>query len=388
MDAPRFIARRLRFKGKIAMISIAVSFLIMIIAQSVSAGFRKEIRRGVSSISGDVQLTSAMLNYINEDDPISATPSYLSEIEAMKGVDSVTPVVYRVGIIKKEDTIHGVLVKGLPELKDTIDMGVSIPSRLSELLDIGVGDEMLTYFVGEKIKVRKFKVSSIYQSVLETDQNLTVYASIDDIQRLNGWDADQVSALEVTLDDAYRNPVVINEKNAEIGDLALMRAEDSDDVLVSISSVQKYSQLFDWLNLIDFNVIVILMLMTVVAGFNMISGLLILLFQNISTIGTLKALGMTDRAISKVFLRVSSNLILKGMLIGNGIALLFCLLQHTTHMIRLNPANYFVPFVPVAVNVPMILLADLIAYVVIMLLLWIPLKFIAKVDPAQSVRSA
>lgn len=388
MDAPRFIARKLRFKGKIAMISIAISFLIMIIAQSVSAGFRKEIRKGVSSISGDIQLTSAMLNYINEEDPISATPSYLPEIEAVKGVEGITPVVYRVGIIKKEDTIHGVLVKGLPERADTVSLGVSIPSRLSELLDIKVGDEMLTYFVGEKIKVRKFKVSSIYQSVLEADQNLTVYASMADLQRLNGWDEDQVSALEVTLADAYKTPLVINEKNAEIGSIAMMSACESDDVLVSTSVVQKYSQLFDWLDLIDFNVLVILVLMTVVAGFNMISGLLILLFQNISTIGTLKALGMTDKSISKVFFRVSSNLVLKGMLIGNGIALLFCLIQHTTHFIRLNPSNYFVPFVPVAVNIPMILLADIIAYAAIMLLLWIPLKFIAKVDPAQSVRSA
>lgn len=360
----------------------------MIVAQSVSAGFRKEIRNGVSSISGDVQLTSAMLNYINEDDPISATPSYLSEIESLKGVEAITPVVYRVGIVKKEDTIHGVLIKGLPERGDTVNLGVSIPSRLSEIMGIAEGDEMLTYFVGEKIKVRKFKVSSIYQSVLEADQNLTVYASIEDLQRLNGWEEVQVSALEVTLADAYKSPLLINEKNSEIGAIAMMSAAESEDVLVSTSVVQKYSQLFDWLNLIDFNVLVILILMTVVAGFNMISGLLILLFQNISTIGTLKALGMTDKAISKVFLRVSSNLVLKGMLIGNGIALLFCLIQHTTHLIRLNPANYFVPFVPVTVNIPMVLLADIVAYVVIMLLLWIPLKFIAKVDPAQSVRSA
>lgn len=360
----------------------------MIIAQSVSAGFRTEIRKGVSSISGDVQMTSAELNYINEDDPIRATPSYLDDIKSIKGVTAVSPVVYRVGIIKKDDTIHGILIKGIPERDDTVSMGVSIPSRLSELLQIGVGDEMLTYFVGEKIKVRRFKVTSIYQSVLEADQTLTVYASIRDMQRLNGWNEDQASALEVTLDDAYKSPVIINEKNSEIGSTALTNADNDEEILVSTSVVQKYPDLFNWLNLIDFNVLVILALMTVVAGFNMISGLLILLFQNISTIGILKALGMTDKAISKVFLRVSSTLVLKGMLIGNGLALLFCLIQNTTHLIRLNAANYFVPYVPTAVDVPMILLADLIAYLVIMLLLWIPLRFIEKVDPAQSVRSA
>ena len=147
-------------------------------------------------------------------------------------------------------------------------------------------------------------------------------------------------------------------------------------------------QSFDWLNLLDFNVWVILILMTVVAGFNMVSGLLILLFRSISTIGTLKSLGMTDRAIGKVFLRVSSRLVLTGMAIGNGLALLFCLVQGTWHLIKLNPVNYFVSWVPVHVNLPLILLADLVAYGAIMLILLIPTLFIARVDPAKTVRTA
>ena len=131
----------------------------------------------------------------------------------------------------------------------------------------------------------------------------------------------------------------------------------------------------------------ILVLMTIVAGFNMISGLLILLFRNISTIGTLKALGMTDLSISAIFLRVSSSLVLKGMGIGNALALLFCMLQGSTHMIRLNPENYYVSFVPVHLNPAGILLADLSAYLVIMLLLLIPSLYVSRVDPALTVRA-
>lgn len=157
--------------------------------------------------------------------------------------------------------------------------------------------------------------------------------------------------------------------------------------LAATAVTDSYSQLFDWLDLIDYNVYAILVLMTVVAGFNMISGLLILLFRNISTIGTLKSLGMTDRSIAGVFLRVSARLAGIGMLAGNAAALLFCLLQGSTKIIRLNPENYFVSFVPVDVNLPMILLADAAAFAVIMLLLLIPSLFISKVDPSVTVKT-
>ena len=156
---------------------------------------------------------------------------------------------------------------------------------------------------------------------------------------------------------------------------------------MATSSVSRYPQLFDWLNLIDFNVLFILVLMTIVAGFNMISGLLIMLFENISTIGLLKALGMTDRSIAKVFLSSSAVLVAKGMLAGNVLALLFCLIQGTTHLLKLDPANYFVSFVPVDPSLGLILLADLAAFAVIMLLLLIPSLFIAKVDPAKTVKA-
>ena len=156
---------------------------------------------------------------------------------------------------------------------------------------------------------------------------------------------------------------------------------------MTVTSRNRYPQIFDWLDLLDFNVLFILILMTLVAGFNMISGLLILLFRNISTIGLLKTLGMTDRSIAAVFLRASSSLVLKAMAIGNGVAFLLCLLQSTTHLLKLNPENYVVSFVPVHLDIPMILAADLAAYGAIMLLLLIPSLFISRVDPAQTVKA-
>lgn len=386
MDASRFIASRLRFKGKLPMVSIAVSYLVMIIAVSVSSGFRREIRTGVSSISGDIQLTPSTLNFIDENDPISSRPSYLGAIDSLKGVSAVTPAVYRAGIVKTDGDIHGVLFKGVPS-RDTARLGVCIPSRLSEMLGLDIGDKMLTYFVGERVKVRKFTVTGVYPSLVDVGQAQIVYTSLHDLQRLNEWDEDEVSALEITLEDEYKAPSRIEMLNDRIGTIALSRSLGWDDCSVATSVMKRYPQLFDWLNLIDFNVMIILVLMTIVAGFNMISGLLIMLFRSISTIGILKSMGMTDRNIAAVFLRVSSNLVLKGMAVGNAVALLFCFVQDKFHLIRLNPENYFVPFVPVSVNLPKIIVADLVSYAVIMLLLLIPCMFISRVDPARTVRS-
>lgn len=386
MKAESFISGRIRFKGNIAVAATAVSFFIMIIAVAISGGFRNEIHRGVTDITGDVMLTGASFNYYSEDDPVSATPSYLDKIKSVKGVESVTPAIFRAGIVKTGEDIQGVLIKGVPGT-DTTSLQVRIPSSLASTLKLKVGDPMLTYFVGERVKVRKFTVSGIYDNVVDTDEGQIVYASLADLQRLNGWEEDDVTALEVKLDGRRRSRGDIRMKSIEIGSICSLYATEEDDRLISVSSPDKYSRIFDWLDLIDFNVAAIILLMTIVAGFNMISGLLILLFRNISTIGTLKAIGMTDKGIAGVFLRVSARIVAMGMLIGNAAALMFCLVQSTTHLIKLNPENYFVSFVPVSVSVPSVLIADICAFAGIMLLLLIPTLFISKVDPAQTMRT-
>lgn len=390
MDASSFIARRLRFGGKIAMISIAISFLVMIIAVSVSAGFRAEIRNGISELTGDVQLMPVDMNYINEDSPISSNPSFIEDIKSLPEVKGMTPAVYRAGIIKKDDNIHGVLFKGVPRdstVADTVRLGVSIPVRLSDLLDLHAGDKMLTYFVGENVKVRNFNITGVYEGIMDGTDNIIVLADIADLQRLNGWGRDEVSTIELSLVPGSRDVSGMRRVTDEVGMIALENSSDDDDNLVATSVISRYPQIFDWLTLIDFNVLIILILMTIVAGFNMISGLLIMLFRNISTIGTLKSLGMTDRSIAKVFLKVASVIVLKGLLIGNAAALLLCGVQKWTHVLKLNPENYFVPFVPVHLNIPGVLAADVLSFLVIMLLLLIPCMFIARVDPAQTVRA-
>ncbi len=393
MDASFFIARRLRFKGGIAMASIAVSFLVMIIAVAVSSGFRREIRSGLSSVSGDIQLMPPAMNFLDENSPVESDAAYIPYIREVEGVTHVVPAAYRAAIVKNDDNIHGVILKGIPKedgqlygvrLSDSVSLSVSIPSRLAEIAGIGPGDRMMTYFVGENVKARQFNVVSVYDALIETDDKLVVYADLADIQRVNGWSGNQVSSIEVMLEDNGEQTVA--EACNEIGFLANTYAAEDDAAVIALSSAYRYPQLFDWLDLIDFNVFFILALMTVVAGFNMISGLLIMLFENISTIGLLKSLGMTDRTISKIFLSSSAVLVLKGMAWGNALAALFCIIQNTTHVLKLDPENYFVPYVPVNLDFAAVLAADFAAFAVIMLLLLIPCLFIAKVDPAETVR--
>lgn len=388
MDVSYFIAARLRFKGRIAMICIAVSFLVMIIAVAVASGFRSEIRDSLSSVSGDIMLAPPSMNVLDESRPIDASPSYLELLSDMDEVEDIVPVVYRAGIVKHGDEIYGVVFKGLPEgvLADSLDLCVSLPESLSSRTGLVAGDDMLTYFVGEKVKMRRFKITSVHDAVADTDGRYIVYASMKDLQRLNGWEETDASALEIMLKKDFKDEGDIRRAAEEVGYIINGYSQDSDRPVVATSAVSRYPQLFSWLDLIDFNVYIILLLMTIVAGFNMISGLLIMLFEHVSTIGLLKALGMTDRAISKVFLSSSAVLVAKGMAAGNILALLFCLIQDTTHLLRLNPEMYYVSFVPVNVDLGTVLMADLISFAVIMVLLLIPCMFISRVDPSETVR--
>ena len=382
MNTSLFISRRLRFKGGLAMACIAISYLVMIIAVSVSSGFRKEIRNGLSVLSGDVRLTPPNLNILDRSRPIEKNPAYLPYVMEVEGVESVVPTVYMAGIIKQGSDIYGVLFKGTSNGTS----GVSIPRSLAKKAGIEAGGNITAYFVGEKVNARKFDVVSVYDSMVEADDKLIIYADMADLQRLSGWTEDQVSVMEILLADNHKDEASISAAAQKIGFIVNAYSEDSEAPVIATSSVSAYPQLFDWLALIDFNVLFILALMTIVAGFNMISGLLIMLFENISTIGILKALGMTDKSISKVFLSSASVLVLKGMLVGNALAFIFCVLQDKTHLLKLDPANYFVSFVPVKTDVGAVLLADIGSFVVIMLFMLIPTLFISKVDPAQTVR--
>ena len=378
MRAERFIADKLRFKGRLAVVAISVSFFVMILSLAISAGFRTEIRKGISDISGDVLLNS-------NSEPIDIHPSYYDKLEAVQGLRSITPVIWKPGIVKGDDDICGVMVKGVP-MPDSCSLQAIIPRELAKRQKLSVGDNVTTWFIDEKARARKFRVVDIYDGIIPSDGALIMQVPLADMQRLCGWSKDEASALEVIVEPELNDGWLLKSKASELGWISYDSHLEDEDILRAATTRERYGQIFDWLDLIDFNVLAILLLMTVVAGFNMISGLLILLFRHISTIGMLKSMGMGNKAIARVFLRVAARIVLIGMVIGNAAALLFCWLQGATKLIRLNPENYFVSYVPVHLNPGLVLLVDGLAFGAIMLLMLIPTLFISRVDPAETVR--
>ncbi len=389
-----FISERIKFKSKIAIFSIAISFLVMIVAIAISSGFRTEIRTAMSSLSGDIVLNPQGSSLAPEGLSLFSDSPYITKLSTIEGIKSIEPVIYRGGIVKTDDLIHGVVIKAvqnldeiqnLKSLQDSLSLRVSIPSPLSKMLGLQIGDKMQTYFVGEKVKIRQFNIVDIYEPILASDDKLIVYADINDLQRVNEWKVNQASVIEIILEDGYKDPEIIEAMVMEVGYTAMAYGTEEDEVYAS-STLAKYPQIMDWLNLIDFNVLFMLILMILVAGFNMISSLLIMLFENTSTIGLLKSLGMTNWAIVRVFLLSAAKLVLKGMLLGNLLALSFCFIQDKWHILKLDPVNYFVSYVPIDINISIVLLCDIISFILIMLILLLPSLFISKVDPAQTVR--
>jgi len=389
MRADRFIARRLRFKGKMAVISMAISFLVITIALAVSAGYRQEIRSRLSALYGDVVLT---LNGNGEVSEAAGTPmkrdlTFLPKILALPEVESARPVAIRGGIARNDGLIQAVIFKGVPDFEDTSALSVSVPTKLAKSLHLKKGDTFQSYFIGgEKAKARVFTVADIYDSIIEADGTITVYTSLENIQRINSWDENQISSYEITLSgNPSRDEIKL--ASSKIGTIAFLENNDSNDIFLASSLPDRFPQLFDWLDLISVNVLAVLVLMIAVAGFNMISGLLIMLFRNISTIGLLKSVGMSNSGIARVFLKVASRLVLEGMLIGNALAVLLVAVQGKTHFLSLDPSNYFISFVPMKIEWNSLISCDILAFIAVMLLLLIPSLFIAKVDPSKTIKT-
>lgn len=375
MSAEGFIAKRLQFKGRVAIIAIAISFFVIVLAESISQGFRTEINAGISAMTGDVVLTNEVKDYFQTDNPIELDSLLLDKLLSIKGVESIEPSVICASVLKPEQGFEAVALKASNTSGDSL--GISIPTSLAAKMAVNVGDTLTAYFMSGGFKLSKFVVSEVYDSPLGSDLTQYVYADKRTLQDINGWTESQYSTLEIRLEHSYLDPEKLSRKTEELAVLSGLAAQ---------SSRQLYPQLYEWLDLIDFNVYAIILLMSIVAGFNMISGLLIMLFRNISTIGTLKTMGMNNRSIASVFLRLSAKVVAQAMLIGNGVALLFCLVQGTSHIIKLNPANYYVSWVPVSIDISRLLLADALTFIVIMLLLLIPTLFISKIDPSLSVK--
>lgn len=336
MSAGRFIASKLaegdgslsRTSNTIAWISVCLSLVIMIVAIAVVAGFKAEIRDRATGFMGSVMLVQPGQSPINELYPFSEQLSYREKLSATPGVRSVSGVAWRSGLIKTAENIEGLYFKGvdslydfsffanclvdgqLPDYHGRISNDILLSRTTASKLGFQVDDDVVVYYIGDEVKVRKFRLCGIYDAQLEEIDTKMAVADRRHVQRLNGWQSDEVSSIEIRIDPAAG----IETMNDRVEDV-IFRSMQEDDRALFVTNVKKlYGHLFDWLSLLDLNVLMILLLMVVVAGFNMLSALLIILFEQISTIGLLKALGMTSREVGKVFLLRAGTLVGKGML--------------------------------------------------------------------------
>ena len=408
MSAIRFIASRLsdgdgrlsRTSNTIAWVSVALSMVVMIIALAVVAGFKQEIRDRATGFMGSVMLVQPGQGPINEHYPFSEMLSYRERLCAEPGIRGVSGVAWCSGLVKTDDNIEGLYFKGVdslydfsfftdclvdgsvPDYRGRISNDVMLSRHTAGKLGFKVGDDVVVYFIGSDVKVRKFRLCGIYDAQLEEIDTKMAVADRRQVQRLNGWTSDGVSSIEIRI-----APDADIEAMSDRVERVIFASMQEEDTALFVTHIKKlYGHLFDWLALIDLNVLMILALMIVVAGFNMISALLIILFEQISTIGLLKALGMTSREVGRVFLLRAGGLVGKGMLVGDVAGICLCLIQKYTHVLKLDPANYFVSFVPIRLQFGSLLLLNVVAALLMMAIVSLATRFVSRISPDKTMR--
>jgi lipoprotein-releasing system permease protein len=406
-----FIAKRIHFQQgrknisrpavRIATIGIALGLAVMIIAIAVVVGFKQEIRNKTIGFGGHIQITNFDNNNTYEMNPIKADKALIKKIMSVDGVTHVQRFATKPGIIKTNTEFEGIVIKGIDAGFDwkffksnlvegkIIDVSGSTPGNqvviskyLTNLLGLKLGDSFYTYFIQDRVRARKFKIVGIYSTNFVDYDKLFVLADMRQVQELNDWPSDSFSGLEVLISDF--------DKIDDVGDAVYAVTANRFNKEGSAFTIQTIKQLnpqiFSWLDLLDMNVWVILILMLAVAGFNMISGLLILILERTSMIGILKSMGATNWSIRKIFLYHSFFLIGKGMLWGNFIGLSLCAIQYYTGVIPLDAEAYYVSTVPITFNWLYIILLNLGTFFASLLMMIGPSYLITKINPAKIIR--
>jgi len=385
----------------IAIFGIALGLAVMIVSVAIVTGFKKEISDKVTGFGAHIQVLNMDSNLSYETLPIPAGLESVEIIGELEGVKNIQAFAIKAGIIKTGDEIHGAVLKGVDHsynwdfinkyitdgevlhLADSIRSSkVVLSEKIAKLLKLGIGDRFTMYFIQDPPRARTFTISGLFSTSLEEFDQLYIYADIRQLQRLNDWHTEQVSGYEVLLEDMGSLANITEQVKERV---AFDFLEDGSRL--KVETIQdKYSQIFDWLNLLDMNVIVLVILMLIVAGFNMISGLLILILERTNMIGILKAFGTKDGSVRKIFLYQSAYLTLVGLLWGNLFGLLICLAQKYLNLISLDPSSYYLDTVPINLNIFHVLLLNLGTLVITFLFLLLPSTLIARISPEKSIR--
>lgn len=409
MNLELFIARRL-LKGdrkgsvsvpivRIALAGIALGVCVMLLSIFIITGFKNEITNKLSGFSAHLNVTAYENNDSYNGSEITVSDSIIDALRQLPGVRQVYPYITKPAILKSNHEIHGVILKGvdttyqagfyrqhlqsgeLPTLATSRPSDeILISASVAALLNVKTGDPLTAHFVQDPPRARVFKVKGIYDTGFKEYDDMLVICDIRHLQRLNGWEAGEISGLALELDD------IKNTATLEIQvDDVLPLNEDGDFYRVTTLR-ETAPQVFDWLNLLNMNVWIILILIITVAGFNMVSGLLILILDKTSFIGILKALGYKNANLKKLFLYIAVGLIGRGMLVGNILAFLLGGLQYFFHIIRLDPSTYYMDIVPIHFDIWYILLLNIGVLLISIFMLIVPTMLISRIRPIKAIR--
>ena len=409
MNLEYFIAKRLitakDYKSsisapiiKIAISAIAIGMIMMIVSVATGVGLQQKIREKVSAFNGHIIIS----NYDNNQSevtlvPISKNQDFYPKFKSVSGISHVQVIASKAGIIRTENAFEGIIFKGvdkdyqwdnikeylisgkLPDFSKGVNSEVLISQFLADRLNLKVGDSFNTFFIkedqGQLPNIRRFKITGIFNSGFQEFEATYIIGDIRHIQRINKWSPNEVGAFEVFVSD-FNN---IKAKGEEV-------YEQTSSTLDTKTIIEKYSYIFEWLQLFDFNIIVILVVMILVATINMVVALLVLILERTQMIGILKALGANNWSIRKVFLYNAFYLIIKGLFWGNLIGISLLLIHQYFGLIKLNPENYYVNQAPVYFSVGYILLLNLLTIAVCFLVLLIPSYIITKISPVKAIR--
>ncbi|HEX8351071.1 MAG TPA: FtsX-like permease family protein [Hymenobacter sp.] len=378
---------------KIAIISVALGVAVMIVSFAILEGFRNEIQSKIFSFGSHLQISKYDTNNSLEVEPIGE-PRLASELQRFPQVKSIQPFARKTAIIKTRDEVLGVVLKGIDEKHSLSPMrqnlvegkfltfpdsaastDVLLSRKVADKLRLKIGDEALFYFIQNPPRVRKFQVRGIYQTGLDEFDDVFVLGDIRQIRELNAWPDSLVGGVEVVLRDF---------KQLDPTSESMYESLPYDLKLDKIT--EQYAQLFDWLQLLNRNVVIFLLLIIFVATFNMVATIFIMILERTNMIGVLKAIGATDNQIRSMFFFRGLSLTLRGMLYGNLVGLGFCALQYYFHLIPLDPENYYMNRVPIYWDPFMIILLNVATFCTSLLAVLIPTYLISRIRPVTAIK--
>lgn len=403
MNLSYFIAKRISFKRtggftgtihRIAVASVAIGIAVSLGSFMILGGFQDKISEKVFSFTGHYQVQKFVSGNAFEESPTSKNSDFYKEYTKNSLISHVQVYAHKPGLLKGDEEVEGVLMKGVGPDFDTIGFQNSIiegrfiqftdsaasneilvSRKIADKLKLEVGERITMYFVQEPPRFRRFEIVGLYETFLENFDDKIIIGDIQTIRNLNGWSEDQVGGFEVFVNDDKRL-----EEMAE----PIYNSLDFDLKLIKVTD--KYIEIFDWLLLLNNNVYIFLGLILFVAAFNMVSILFILIMERTQMIGILKALGSTNKQIRKVFVWNGVRIIGRGLLIGNAIAFGFGLIQEKFQWIALDPASYYMTFVPISWNWPVFILLNASVLLVTTLVLFIPAMLISNIQPIKAIR--